>query len=729
MKTLIIVESPTKAKTISRFLGRDFVVESSFGHIRDLPASSLGIDTEHDFEPKYVVPRKASAHVKKLKELVKKTDAVILATDEDREGEAIAWHLTQALGLGNSKFQETNSKQIQNSPSKADQPPAEKSQGKKTKKQNIQNVQRIVFHEITKKAIEEALQHPRTIDMNLVDAQQARRVLDRIVGYKLSPFLWKKIVRGLSAGRVQSVAVRLIVDREREIEVFKPQEFWSIAAHFGPPASGDKPFLAFLLQKDGTQLDKLFIGSQKEADHIIADLADASYIVHHTEKKTAHRTPLPPFTTSTLQQGAAQRLGFSARQTMRLAQQLYEGIAIGESETTGLITYMRTDSLNLSSEALAAAHAYIASAFGSSYTIPAPRVYKTKTKGAQEAHEAIRPTDAARTPASIKQYLDKQQYKLYELIWQRFIATQMPAAIFDASSIDIKSAGKKAEYMFRATGSVLKFDGFLKVYPIQTTDALLPELVKGQNLPLDHLEPKQHFTEPPPRYSEASLIKALEKNGIGRPSTYAPTLGTIQERNYVQKNEVKRFVPTEIGVMVNDLLVTHFPDIVDVTFTAEMEEKLDKIAAGTETWIPTIRTFYEPFEKNLKTKYETVEKQVVDTEEKTGELCEKCGKPMIFKQGRFGKFIACSGFPDCRNTKHLPEETLGIKCPTCKDGDIIQRRSKRGKLFYGCSAYPKCNFAMWDKPTGEMCPTCGSLMAEKGKKIMCSNKECGTNKN
>ncbi|TSC71473.1 MAG: DNA topoisomerase I, partial [Parcubacteria group bacterium Gr01-1014_70] len=657
---------------------------------------------------KYLVPKKASAQVKKLKELAKKADEVILATDEDREGEAIAWHLAQTLGLGISNLQKPISKQIQNS----------KSQIPKTKKYAAKHIQRIVFHEITKKAIEDALQHPREIDINLVDAQQARRILDRIVGYKLSPFLWKKIVRGLSAGRVQSVAVRLIVDREREIEKFKPQEYWTIAAYF----NDSTPFAALLSQQDGKPIEKLDISSKKQADDIVTDLEGASYVVQSVEKKETKRTPSPPFTTSTLQQAASQRFGYSARQTMRLAQQLYEGVDMGESGHSGLITYMRTDSLNLSAEALAAAHDYISSTFGSPYTLEHSRTFKTKSKGAQEAHEAIRPTDVNHAPATIKQYLDKQQYKLYELIWQRFVATQMPEAVFDATSADMESKGKHAVYTFHATGSILRFDGFLKVYPLKTTDIQLPELTKGETLNVDRLEPEQHFTEPPPRYSEASLIKILEKNGIGRPSTYAPTIGTIQERNYVQKNEAKRFVPTEMGVMVTDMLVEHFPDIVDVTFTADMEEKLDKIAEGEAAWVPTIRAFYEPFEKLLQIKYETVEKQTTD--EATDEVCDKCGKPMVIKNGRFGKFLACSGFPECRNTKRLPGDTLGIKCPSCKNGDLIQRRSKRGKMFYGCSAYPNCNFALWDRPTGDTCPKCGSMMVEKGKNIVCSNKEC-----
>lgn len=719
MKTLVIVESPTKAKTISRFLGRNFTVESSFGHIRDLPSSMLGIDVEHDFTPKYVIPQKARSRVKTLKDLTKKSDCIILATDEDREGEAIAWHLVQALGL-EAKSEKRSPRLSKGGAGKA------------------KNIERIVFHEITKKAIEEALLHPRDIDLHLVDAQQARRILDRIVGYKLSPFLWKKIVRGLSAGRVQSVAVRLIVDREREIEQFKPQEYWSITAYF----THTPPFSANLIRVGETVFDKLAIPSKKSADEILADLTGASYTAQRIEKKEAQRNPFPPFTTSTLQQTASHRLGFSARQTMVLAQQLYEGINIGEGGPSGLITYMRTDSLNLSAESLAATASYIQSTWGSSYTLPTPRVFKTKTKGAQEAHEAIRPTDVTRTPAFMKKHLDAQQYKLYELIWQRFVATQMPPALFDSTTVDIAakcnpSAGGAKEYIFRATGSVLKFDGFLKVYPIKTEDSFLPILNEKEQLIFERLEPKQHFTEPPPRYSEASLIKTLEKNGIGRPSTYAPILSTIQDRNYVQKNEAKRFQPTEIGIMVNDILVEHFPAIVDIQFTAHMEEELDKIAAGELAWVPAIQKFYEPFEKNLEEKYKTVQKQTV--EEEIGEACEKCGKPLLIKHGRFGKFIACSGFPECRNTKRLPSETPGVPCPQCgtgrpdnqgeprpgEVGELIQRRTKSRKLFYGCSNYPQCNFALWDKPTGEKCPQCGSLLVEKGKKILCSNKECG----
>lgn len=695
-KKLVIVESPTKARTISRFLGRGFIIESSFGHIRDLPASKLGIDVENNFEPKYVIPKKARPQVKKLKDLAKTASDIVLATDEDREGEAIAWHLVQALGLNEVKS--TKSK-VKNA---------------------AKGIERIVFHEITKNAIEEALQHPRTIDMHLVDAQQARRVLDRLVGYKLSPFLWKKVAKGLSAGRVQSVAVRLIVEREREIKNFKPDEYWTVTAHFDPPASGQPPFEARLYKQNGEIVPKLGIKTKESSEEIVKQLESAAYTVAAVEKKAVERHPYPPFTTSTLQQEASRRFGYAAGQTMRLAQQLYEGIDIGTSGPVGLITYMRTDSLNLSREATDKAKEVLISKLGDSYALPAPRVFKTKSKGAQEAHEAIRPTDPARTPDDVKAHLDGRQFKIYQLIWQRFLASQMPSAIFDSTSADI-SAGSK--FIFRANGSVLKFDGFLKVYPTKTEDAVLPELTQGAELKLDKLVPEQHFTEPPARYSEASLIKTLEKYGIGRPSTYAPTLATIQARGYVAKNEQKRFEPSEMGTIVNDVLVENFKEIVDIQFTAKMEEDLDKVADGDADWVSTIRDFYDPFSKNLESKYESVVKK--DLTEETNEICEKCGKPLVIKHGRFGKFMACSGFPDCRNTKRLPSAALGITCPQCKEGEIIKRPTKRGKIFYGCSKYPECTFALWDKPTGQICPQCNSMIVEKGKKISCSNKECG----
>jgi DNA topoisomerase I len=698
MKKLVIVESPTKAKTISRFLGRGFTVESSFGHIRDLPSSTLGVDTEHNFEPKYVIPKKAKARVKELKILAKEASEVILATDEDREGEAIAWHLIQALDLHGKK------------PSKA------KTTAKTKKASKELDIQRIVFHEITKDAIHEALEHPRKLDMHLVNAQQARRVLDRLVGYKLSPFLWKKIARGLSAGRVQSVAVRLIVEREKEIKEFKPEEYWTISAMFD-----HKPgFEANLYKKDGNALDKMALKTQADADTILRDLDGATYKVASVEKKAVEKHPQPPFTTSTLQQTASHKFGYSSKFTMRIAQELYEGIDVGAEGTVGLITYMRTDSVNLAESALKDAKAYVTEKLGDRYTLPQHRHYKTKSKNAQEAHEAIRPTNPYHTPESLKPYLSSQQFKLYQLIWQRFMATQMPSAILDATGIDIEAKN----YTLRATGSVVKFDGFTRVYPLTLEETVLPEVTEGEELKLQELSPKQHFTEPPPRYSEASLIKILERNGIGRPSTYAPTMSTIQDRGYVIRNQQKRFEPTEMGGMVNDLLVENFPEVVDIQFTAKMEEDLDKIATGEAAWEPVIKEFYDPFAKNLAEKYESVEKR--DTSEVTDIICDLCGKPMVIKRSRFGKFLGCSGFPDCRNIKPLPEASLGIKCPKCKEGDVISRNTRRGKVFYGCSRYPDCDFAVWDKPTGEMCQLCGSPLVEKGKdkKILCSNKEC-----
>jgi len=643
---LIIVESPTKAKTISKFLGRDFKIESSYGHIRDLPKSTLGVDVENNFEPKYIIPVKSRKIISGLKKESEKAEEIILATDEDREGEAIAWHLVQALGLDNLKSQ----------------------------KSNFKSIKRIVFHEITKSALENALKKSRSIDMNLVDAQQGRRILDRLVGYQLSPFLWKKVFRGLSAGRVQSVTVRLIVDREREIEKFVPQEYWGIIASFGNFEAG-------------LVLDKFAIKNKQEADKILKELEDAEYKVEKIEKKEEKRMPKPPFTTSTLQQEAANRLHFSSKQTMLIAQQLYE---------QGFISYMRTDSLNLSEDSLRAAEKFIDNNFGKNYS--SQRHFKTKSKGAQEAHEAVRPTQPENTPEILKNKLDIQQLKLYDLIWRRFIACQMKEAIFDSTTVDIKAKN----YVFRANGQVLKFDGFLKVYQMKFEEAELPVLKMGEILRLIKLTSSQHFTEPPPRYSEATLIKTLEKYGIGRPSTYAPIISTIQDRNYVNKNEQKKFTPTKTGIIVNDILVEHFPEIVDIQFTSRMEENLDKIAEGKEEWVPVIRNFYEPFESNLEKKYLEVEKKKVEI--KTDEICEKCGKPMVIKQGRFGEFLACSGFPECKNTKSLDnkeKETpkpLNIKCPKCVEGDVIIKRTKRGKIFYGCSRYPKCDFASWTRP-------------------------------
>jgi len=664
---LVIVESPTKAKTIQKFLGKDFLIKSSFGHVRDLPKKELGVDVEKNFEPKYVIPTKAKKVIAELKKDSAKADETILATDEDREGEAIAWHLQEALKL--------------------------------------KNPERIVFHEITKTAINEALEKPRKIDMNLVDSQQARRILDRIVGYKLSPFLWKKVVKGLSAGRVQSVAVRLVVEREREIAKFVPTEYWGLEALL---AKSGKEFSASLSKKDGKTVDKLEIKNKAEADKILSDLNSAEYIVESVEKKETKRYPAPPFTTSTLQQVASQRFGWPAKMTMSIAQKLYE---------EGNITYHRTDSLNLAESALTLAKSYITENIGKNYW--AGTRYKTKDGSAQEAHEAIRPAYADKTPESLNG-IDARQLKLYTLIWQRFIACQMSSAVFDSVSADINAKN----YTFRANGQTLKFDGFLKVYKTKFEETELPDLEKNDKLDLKKLDSVQHFTEPPARYTEAGLIKILEKNGIGRPSTYAPTLATIQTRNYVQKNEQKRFAPTEMGTIVNDVLVENFPEVVDIEFTAKMEKELDEVAEGKDTWQKTCKDFYTPFAKNLETKYKDVKKEKLIVE--TDKICPKCGAPVIERLGRFGRFYACSKFPECKHTESIENKhnDLGIKCPKCKEGDIVIRKTKRGKIFYGCNKFPKCDYALWDKPVNEFCPKCDSMLVEKGKKIKCSNKEC-----
>ncbi|MFH1181203.1 MAG: type I DNA topoisomerase [bacterium] len=666
---LVIVESPAKGQTIQKFLGPGYKVLASFGHIRDLPKSELGIDIENNFEPKYIIPIKARKTIKLLKESVQKSESTILATDEDREGEAIAWHLTKALALENPK--------------------------------------RIVFHEITKSAIEDALKNPREIDIDLVDSQQARRILDRIVGYKLSPFLWKKVARGLSAGRVQSVAVRLVCEREKEIQKFIPQEYWTVEVRLQRKEVGllKIEFSAFLVKEDGKVLDKLETKNQKESEKIVKDLTGAEYKIGNIEKKETKRNPLPPFTTSTLQQTAWQKFHWPAKMTMSIAQHLYEA---------GYITYHRTDSLNLSNLSLETAKNFITKNYGENYY--QSRQYKTKSKGAQEAHEAIRPTDPFRKSSSAKATEDR----LYELIWRRFVASQMAPAVFDSTKAEIEAKN----YGFQANGSILKFDGFLKVYPIKFEKTELPPMEIDEILKLIELIPFQHFTEPPPRYNEASLIKVLEENGIGRPSTYAPTLATIQERNYIEKDEQKRFQPTEIGTTVNDLLVKHFPEIVDIQFTAKMEKDLDDISDNKREWVPVIREFYGPFEKNLEKKYKEIKKEKISVE-KTDKICPKCGSPLLLRLGRFGKFYACSAFPKCKYTESLKSNMLGIECPTCKIGKITEKRTRKGKIFYGCDQYPKCDFALWDKPTGEKCPKCQSLLIEtKRKQIKCSSKEC-----
>ncbi|MDD5397128.1 MAG: type I DNA topoisomerase [Candidatus Moranbacteria bacterium] len=737
----IIVESPTKAKTITKFLGKGFIVKSSFGHVRDLPKSDMGIDIEKDFTPSYVIPDKARLKVAELLKISKKADEVILASDEDREGEAIAWHLVEALGL---------------------------------EKKNKKPFSRIVFHEITKTAIEKALENPREIDLNLVDAQQARRVLDRLVGYELSPFLWKKIRRGLSAGRVQSVALRLIVEREREIQKFEAEEFWTISAKL--QKSGDD-FEANLLEQNGEKIEqtitlKLFTGDyktkksiiadKKTADKICAELKDAKYAVTSVEAKETLRNPSAPFTTSTLQQAAISTLGWSAKQTMMTAQKLYE---------EGYITYMRTDSMNLSLESLMGARKIIEKEFGKKYSLESPRYYKTKSKSAQEAHEAIRPTDPEKTPDSLVSVLEAGQHRLYRLIWNRMIACQMQSAKLNSVKADIEAQGTKNKYLLRATGSTVIFDGFLRVYANRAAQAesFLPELKKGDALSALEILPTQKFTSAPPRYNEATLVKVLEENGIGRPSTYAPTISTIIERKYVDKNEDKRLFPLEIGFPVNDLLVEHFPQIVGIDFTATIEKSFDEIADGEKKWVPVIRDFYEPFHKLLEEKTDSVKKEDLvekldrpcptcgadlimkfgrfgkfiacsnyptckytektdaekkEDEENSGIVCDKCGAPMVVKRGRFGAFLGCSKYPECKNIMKIEQKT-GLQCPKCQKGDIIARKSKKGKMFYGCNKYPECDFVMWNKPTGEMCPTCGQPLAFAAKgKIACSNKEC-----
>jgi len=682
---LIVVESPTKAKTIEKFLGPKYKVLSSYGHMRDLPTDELGIDIKNNFEPTYVIMPKAKKNLQALKKEVQNSETVILATDEDREGEAIAWHLTQAL-LDSAKS--------------------------KAKKEEIKNAKRIVFHEITKSAIEDALKHPREINIDLVDSQQARRILDRIVGYKISPFLWRKVARGLSAGRVQSVAVRLIVEREREIKNFVPTEYWQILALLKKLKEA-KEFEALLAKKDGKVIAKLGIKNKEEAEKILKDLKGAEYKVEKIEQKETKRNPLPPFTTSTLQQEAWKKFHFSAKFTMSIAQSLYE---------KGFTTYHRTDSFNLSEFSLVEAKKFILAKYGKNYWPGFSKKYTTKSKGAQEAHEAIRPTYPEKDPDSLQ--LDEKQYKLYDLIWRRFIASQMSEAVVDSTIVDISVKN----YLFRANGQILKFDGFLKVYPIKFEETDLPNLKKEEVLKLVKLNPSQHFTQPPGRYTEATLIKALEEYGIGRPSTYAPILSTIQDRNYVEKDENKKFQPTEMGFMVNDVLVEHFPKIVDINFTVEMEKELDEIAQGKEKWVDVIRNFYTPFSENLKLKNKEVIKANVNNFEKTDELCPECKNPLVIRLSRFGKFYACSKFPECKYKRNIPK-TIGIKCPSCKDGDIIARATKKRKIFYGCSNYPKCNFALWDRPTGEICEKCGALMVKTNwKKIKCSNAECESNK-
>ncbi|HEU4326198.1 MAG TPA: type I DNA topoisomerase [Roseiflexaceae bacterium] len=737
---LVIVESPAKAKTIQKYLGRGFRVEASMGHVRDLPKSGLGVDIEHNFAPEYEVAKGKEKVVAELRKSIRAAEAVYLATDPDREGEAIAWHITAAAGIPRSK-----------------------------------PVYRVTFTEITRNAVQHAIANPRQIDHNLVDAQQARRVLDRLVGYKLSPLLWEKVKRGLSAGRVQSVAVRLVVEREREVEAFVPQEYWTIEADLAKRLEAVEKrdiFRATLIEQAGKKLDKFAVGTQEAAQTIVDDLEGAQYLVQKTVRKDKRRTPAPPFTTSTLQQEAGRKLGFSAKRTMIVAQQLYEGVDIGGDEgVVGLITYMRTDSFSVSRDAQEEAREVIQARFGETYLPEKPPVYKTKAKGAQEAHEAIRPTSSRRLPERLRALLTPEQFRLYDLIWKRFIASQMAAAVFDSTTVDI-GAGRSvrvdqtAPYTFRATGSVLKFPGFLAVYNVtldegeedEDSERRLPPLAEGEGLDLQQLLPIQHFTEPPPRFTEASLVKELERLGIGRPSTYAPTISTIVDREYVEVAE-KKLIPTTLGRVVTDLLVQHFGRIVDYSFTSDLEQQLDDIADGGKPWVPVLQAFYAPFEQTLETaraEMRNVKREEVLTDltcpkcqqgilaikfgrngefvacnrypecdftsdfhrngdghilldaasapETSDVMCNICGRPMVIKKSRFGPFLGCSGYPECSNTRRLgkdgkpvplPEPT-GVTCPKCREGELMQRRGKFGRPFYGCNRYPKCDFIVND---------------------------------
>ncbi len=748
-KKILIVESPTKAKTISKYVDKDFVVESSYGHIRDLPKTKLGVDLDDSFKPQYVIPPDKRKVVNNLKKLVAGADEVIFATDADREGEAIAWHLYEVLNLNKNK----------------------------------KEIKRITFHEITKEAILEALKSSRDIDMKLVDAQQARRILDRLVGYNLSPFLWKKVAKGLSAGRVQSAALRLIVEKEEEIKKFKPEEYWSVDVLLSKDKESSEIKISILKEdeekdkikekegqftaklskiKDKT-LDKLGLKTREEVEKVVSEIKDNDFKIVKVDRKITQKSAPAPFITSTLQQAANQLLGFSAKQTMYIAQQLYEGVELGDMGQTGLITYMRTDSVNLSDKFISDAREYIKNNFGEKYLPEKAVKYKTKVKNAQEAHEAIRPTSVSLHPDEIKQYLNDKQYKLYKLIWQRAIASQMEKAQLNSVGVDIQAG----EYTFRATGQTIKFDGFMKVYPVQSKEKILPDLKEGEKVYADTILAIQHFTKPPARYTEASLVKKLEELGIGRPSTYASIISTIQERGYVIK-EGRNLKPTEMGEVVSKILVEHFPEIVDYKFTAKMEDELDMIAVGDKEWKGVIEEFYTPFSKHLKEKEESVSKK--DLQEETDEVCEKCGSRMVIKFGRYGKFMACSNFPECKNTKQInngedeenqedlgscpecgkdlirkrsrygvfvacsgyPEckyiqnnsKSLDIKCPECGDGEIVAKTTRRKKVFYACSRYPDCRFAVWDKPIDKKCPKCSSILVEGKKAIKCSSKEC-----
>ncbi|MFZ5908861.1 MAG: type I DNA topoisomerase [Chloroflexota bacterium] len=679
---LVIVESPAKAKTVGRFLGKGYTVRASVGHVRDLLRSQLSVDVENNFAPKYRVPNEKKEVVKELKQLAKTAQEIYLATDPDREGEAIAWHLMEAAQI----------------------------EPKLTR--------RVVFHEITEPAINEAFSHPRGINEDLVNAQQARRVLDRLVGYSISPILWEKVRSRLSAGRVQSVALRLIVEREREIDAFVPVEYWSIGAEF-KPEKVRSTFLTKLAKIDGSDPE---LPNEETVKPLLMDMEAAAYEITKVKRGERRRRPSPPFITSTLQQEASRKLGFTAKRTMGLAQGLYEGQDVGEGGTTGLITYMRTDSTNIAEVAQKEAREYVMGKYGADFLPAEPPQYKTKSKGAQEAHEAIRPTSAMRDPEKVKPYLEPAMFKLYQLIWQRFVASQMEAAVYDTLQVEVTGKTSAHEYLFRASGSAVKFPGFLVVYEEAKNEDVKSEeeenvripagVAEGQKQELVRLIPEQHFTQPPPRYSEASLVQSLEEYGIGRPSTYAPTISTIQQRGYVERVD-RRLIPTETGMLVNDLMLQYFPEIVDLNFTARMEEDLDKIASGQTEWVPVMREFYGPF--SIKVQKAQAEMPVTKTgPEPIGRACPDCGKELVIRYGRYGKFISCSGFPDCRHTEAWLEK-IGVTCP--KDGgDIVERKTRKNRIFYGCNNYPACDFTSWKKPLAQPCPKCNGLLVIANKR-------------
>jgi len=688
---LVIVESPAKAKTVGRFLGKGYTVKASVGHVRDLLRSQLSVDVENGFKPKYRIPNEKRPVVKEIKALAQTAEEVYLATDPDREGEAIAWHLLESAEIDPSI------------------------------------TQRVVFHEITEPAVADAFSHTRQINMDLVDAQQARRVLDRLVGYNLSPLLWRKVRSRLSAGRVQSIALRLVVEREREIDAFTPVEYWSIEAEF-MPQDGKDTFMAKLARLDDQEP---VLDSESVVKPIVADMEQAAYAISKIKRGERKRSPAAPYTTSTMQQEASRRLGYTARRTMAVAQQLYEGIDIGEGGTVGLITYMRTDSTNVSELAQAETRQFVSARYGGKFLPEEAPKYKTKARGAQEAHEAIRPSSVLRQPESLKEFLNRDQFRLYQLVWQRFVASQMSAAIFDTLSVEVGAKTALHEYLLRASGSTVRFQGFLIVYEeARDEDVALTEeegtaripagIVEGQVQRLVRLAPEQHFTQPPPRYSEATLVRTMEENGIGRPSTYAPILGTLQQRGYVIR-EATRLTPTETGIVVNDLLIEHFPEVVDVGFTARMEEDLDKIASGELPWVNVVREFYGPFLCDLEKAEANMPEQNMGPEP-IGRACPECGHDLVIRWGRYGKFISCSNFPECRYTEPWLEK-IGVHCP--KDGgEIVERKTRKGRIFYGCANYPTCDFTSWKRPLPTPCPECGGMLVIADKRnAQCLNCE------